>query len=153
MKKILFIVFSIFLFSGIYAQNYKTYKQTGTVTLTASSNDTVYVFSRLGTDFVMGAPWVWSFKYSLSTTDVKVGVIVGTTPSTCTEILDATTGIGTITLDGTGRIDPVGRSKVKVKGIYNPDALVLPAMGIEIITTSAVTGTIDYEFDQILYYK
>ena len=150
MKKILLIIFSIFLSIGIYSQQYKTYTYSTTFTLTASSNDTINVWALLDRDFIIGAPYSISFEYTLTTSDVKIGLLAGNNPwSYGYESMD---GVNTmLTLDNTAYKDNFNVDR-KVDNFSSGDPFLFRRMGFQVITNTEVTGTILVTFVQRLYY-
>lgn len=150
MKKILLIIFSLFLFVVSYSQQYKTYTYTTTFSFTASTGDTINVWALLDRDFTIGVPYSISFEYTLTTSDVKIGLLAGNNPwSYGYESMD---GVNTmLTLDNTGYKDNLGVTR-KVDNFSNGDPFLFRRMGFQAITNTPVTGTILVTFVQRLYY-
>ena len=151
MKKILLIIFSIFLFVGSYSQQYKTYKYSTTFSFTASTGDTINVWAELDKDFTIGVPYSISFDYStITTSDVKIGLLAGNNPwSYGYESLDGTNLM--LTLDNTAYKDNFGVNK-RVDNISSYIPFLFNRMGFQVITNTEVSGTILVTFIQRLYY-
>lgn len=152
MKKILLIIFCSILFVSLYAQpSYKTFKWNETVTLDNSSNDTLYFFGELDKDFTIGSPWSLSVKYStLTTSDVMIKFILSNIDGGESSYLLDGSNVS-FTLDNVARFDYRGRA-TRTDNFFSETPLLFKRAAIVIITTSAVSGTLEFEFIQRLYY-
>ena len=152
MKKIfLLIILFVLCLSGYSQLLQKTYRWNETVTLDNSSNDTIYLWGELDKDFTIGALWSITVKYTtLTTSDVQLGFVWGNIDGgeTSAIINDSIT----LVLNNVSRHDYRGRP-TKADNIYSDQPIVFDRAAFMIITTSAVSGVIELEFVQRIYYN
>jgi len=151
MKKLILIIFSIFFFVGIYAQTYKDYVWTTSFSFTASEGDTVNTWALLNRDFVIGVPYSLSIDYStITTSDVKLGLLSGNSPWVYGyESIDGTNLM--LTLDNTAYHNNLDVD-VRTDNYSSANPYLYQRLGIQVITTTEVTGTITVSFIQRLYF-